>query len=659
MTKPCCRQSANICWTRWRGNIAFVSKKRLRTQRGAAVRSVERQIARPVQSDGSFRHLDLFVALALAAVTLAVYSQVITHQFINFDDDAYIWNNPMVTDGLSAKGIAWAFTTFHSANWHPLTWLSHMLDSQLFGLNAGGHLAVSALIHTANTLLLFLFLNRATKSRWPSAIVAALFALHPLHVESIAWAAERKDTLSTFFGLLCLLAYARYVERPSRQKYALVLVWLALGLMAKPMLVSWPFILLLLDYWPFRRLEWRPIDGIKGFAKAWLPLLREKLPLFGVVAVSMVVTYRAQVQGGAVSGLVNESLSWRLANSVVSYAKYLLLTFWPEGLAMYYPSPAQIAVWQWSGALVLLGLITVLALRSARVRPYLICGWLWFLGTLVPVIGLVRVGGQAMADRYTYIPSIGLFIALVFGLADLANTWRLGRVSVATASAVTILVLASLTTLQASRWRDSETLYRYVLSVTSDNAVVENNLGSALGQRGKHAEALSHFAEALRIRPNYFDALGNFGQALQQQGKTAEAVGFYERALKLKPDSAKTHWQLGLALEEQGKNDEALPQFYKAIRLAPQDFAMRANLGLKLAAQGKLAEATEQLNEALRLDPNSAETHNNLGLVLFASGKEEEGIREFSAALRLKPDLAVARDSLERAQAQINARQNR
>ena len=632
--------------------------KKLRTQRRAAAHRDKRQIVKAAQSDGSLQQIDLLVALALAAVTLAVYGQVLTHQFINYDDDNYIWNNPMVIGGFTLKGIAWAFTTFHSASWHPLTWLSHMLDSQLFGLNAGGHLLVNALIHAANTILLFLFLKRVTGATWRSAIVAALFALHPLHVESVAWASERKDTLSTFFGLLCLLAYVRYVEKPSRWRYAFVAGWLALGLMAKTMLVSWPFLLLLLDYWPFRRLEWRPADGIKRFAKAWLPLLREKLPLFCLVAASMVLTYIAQVRWGAVADLSDVSLPWRLAHALVSYAKYLLLTFWPQGLAVYYPSSPQVApAWQWGAALMVLGTITGVALRSARNRPYLIVGWLWFLGMLVPVIGLVRAGDQAIADHFTYFPLIGLFIALVFGLADLARAWRLGRVSIATAAAVIILLLAFLTTVQVSRWRDSETLYGYVLSVSPDNAVVQNNLGSALGQRGKHAEAIPHFAEAVRIRPNYFDALANWGQALRDQGKAAEAVGFLQRALRLKPDSAKTHWQLGLALQDQQQHDEAMQQFYEAVKLAPRDFGMRANLGQKLAVQGKLAEATEQLDEALRLDPNSAEAHNNLGLVLFASGKEEEGVREFSAALRLKPDLAVARESLERAQAQLNARQ--
>jgi len=370
---------------------------------------------------------EILILAALAVATLAVYGQVISHQFINLDDDLYIRDNPMVNGGLTLGGIGWAFTTFHSANWHPITWLSHMVDSQIFGLNAGGHLFVNALIHVTNTLLLFVFLKRVTGATWRSAIVAALFALHPLHVESVAWAAERKDTLATFFGLLCLLAYVRYVEKPSAKNYVLMAVWLALGLMAKPMLVSWPFVLLLLDYWPFRRVERRLADGSKRFAKGWLPLVREKLPLFCLVVPSMVVTYIAQAQSSAVSSLISAPLSWRLANSLVSYAKYLILTFWPRDLAIYYPFPHHAtSIWQWAVAVIVLGVITVVAFRNALERSYLIVGWLWFLGTLVPVIGLVKVGDQAMADRYTYIPSIGLFIVfalVIFGGANglLAN----------------------------------------------------------------------------------------------------------------------------------------------------------------------------------------------------------------------------------------------
>jgi tetratricopeptide (TPR) repeat protein len=427
--------------------------------------------------------------------------------------------------------------------------------------------------------------------------------------------------------------------------------------MAKPMLVTWPFVLLLLDYWPLRRLEWQPADGIRRFARAWLPLIREKLPLFCLVAASIVVTYLAQAHGGAVLGLVQRPLSLRLSNALVSYAKYFFLTIWPSGLAVYYPfSPKDVAAWYLAAAVVLLLAITAMALHEARKRPYLIMGWLWFLGTLVPVIGLVQVGGQAMADRYTYIPAIGLFIALVFGLADLANTWRIGRVSIATASAVTILLLASLTALQITRWRDSETLFAYVLSVTSDNVVVQNDLGCVLYKQGKHAEAIPHFAEALRIKPDFLDALANMGLALRKQGKAAEAIGFYKRALRVKPDSAKAHWQLGQTLADQGKNDDALQEFLNAMELAPNDFDIRMDLGLMLTRQGKLSEAISQLNEALRLKPDSAQAHNNLGLLLLMAGQPEKSLPHFAAALRLQPDLAVAQDNLTRAQRQIDAR---
>lgn len=608
-------------------------------------------VVRPTRSANIFARGELLIAAVIAAATLAVYGQVITHQFINFDDDLYVRDNPMVNGGVTVEGIVWAFTTFHSANWHPLTWLSHMIDCQLFGLKAGGHLLVSALIHVTNSILLFFLLKRVTEAKWSSAIVAALFALHPLHVESVAWAAERKDTLSTFFGLLCLLAYVRYAERPSWRRYTLVAVWLGLGLMAKPMLVSWPFVLLLLDYWPLQRIVWQPTEEFGQFLKAWWPLIREKVPLFTLAAISMIVTYVAQAHGEAVADLIAAPISWRLANSLVSYAKYLLLSFWPYGLAIYYPASEHTAsTWQWVTSLVLLSAISIAALRNGWQRPYLISGWLWFLGTLVPVIGLVQVGSQAMADRYTYVPSIGLFVAVVFGLADLAENWRLPKPLIAIASALALLLLSSLTAIQVSRWRDSLTLFPYVLSVTSNNRVVENNLGSALGQTGKHAEAIPHFAEALRIKPDYLDALGNMGLALLRQGKSAEAIGFYEQALRLNPNSGALHLELGQALIEQGKKDEALQQFLSAVELAPNDFDVRRNIGQLLTRLGRLSEATSQLDEAVRLKPNSAEAHNDLGTVLMMAGRPDESIAHFSRAVSLRPDLAVAQENLRRAQ---------
>jgi tetratricopeptide (TPR) repeat protein len=539
-----------------------------------------------------FDQNDLFIAFGLVAVTLAVYAQVVNHQFIVLDDNHYIYQNPVVSRGLTLMGIAWAFTTFHSANWHPLTWLSHMLDCQIFGLHAGGHLVINGLIHACNTALLFLFLRRFTGARWQSAIIAALFALHPLHVESVAWAAERKDTLSTFFGLITLLAYARYVAAPSWRRYVVVAVALAFGLMTKPMLVTWPFVLLLLDYWPFRRFQWRRASGVEGFLKALLPLVREKLSLFCLAAASMVITFIAQSHGGAVRTDVPVSL--RLSNAIVSYAKYLLQTMWPNDLAFYYPFPSTgIPIWQLACAIVLLTVITVVVLRQAGVRPYLLVGWLWFVGTLVPVIGLVQVGSAAMADRYYYVPSIGLFVAIVFGVSDLARSLRINRAATSAFAVATLSMLACLTAMQIGRWRDTATLFQYTLSAASDNRLIENYFGTVSGDRGRYDEAAAHFEKALQIKP------------------------------------------------------EALIS----------DADILGNLGLLLMREGKVAEAVEPLNKALQLNPNSATAHYDLGMVLLKLGKSDESISHFSTAIRLKPDWALPRENLKRAQRQIDARQ--
>jgi protein O-mannosyl-transferase len=550
------------------------------------------EVVRPVPWTKAFDQNELFIGVGLVAATLAVYGQVMNHQFIVLDDNHYIYQNPIISRGLTLDGIAWAFTTFHSANWHPLTWISHMVDCQIFGLHAGGHLLVSALIHAANTLLLFLFLRRATGARWQSAIVAALFALHPLHVESVAWAAERKDTLSTFFGLLTLLAYASYVAVPSWKRYVLVAIALALGLMAKPMLVTWPFVLLLLDYWPLRRFQWRRASGIRGFLRSLLPLIREKLPLFCLAAASMIITFVAQSRGGAVRTLLDVPVTLRLANAIVSYATYLLRTAWPNHLTFYYPFPsAGTPAWQLAGAIVLLTIITVFVLHQASERPYLLVGWLWFVGTLAPVAGLVQVGSAAMADRYYYVSSIGLFVAIVFGLSDLARKLRIDRVAVGALAVAALSMFACLTVVQIGRWRDTATLFRYTSSVAPDNRLIENYFGTVSGDRGKYDEAQAHFEKALQIKP------------------------------------------------------EALIS----------DADILGNLGLLMMHEGKLTEAMKPLNEALRLDPNNAIAHYELGMVLLKLGKSEESISHFLVAIRLKPDWALARENLKRAQSQIDA----
>jgi protein O-mannosyl-transferase len=615
------------------------------------------RITKPSTSLAHVERHDLFIAAALAIVTLAVYGQVVSHQFVGLDDDVYLRDNPMVASGVTPQGIVWAFTTFYDSNWHPLTWLSHMVDFQLFGQNAGGHLLINAFIHTLNTILLFVFLKQGTGARWKSAIVAALFALHPLHVESVAWTVERKDTLSTFFGLLSLLAYIRYVRAPSPVRYTMVAVWLACGLMAKPMLVSWPFLFLLLDYWPLRRFEWNLADGFKTLAKESLGFIPEKLLFFAIVAASIVVTHWAQSYHEMTIRVFDAPFALRGANALVSYARYVLLTFWPIHLAVYYPFPRSVPVWQIVLSVIVLGAITGIALRYAGRQSWLIVGWLWFVGTLIPVIGVVQVGiGEAMADRYHYIPSIGLFIMLVFAFAALASRLHLSRFVIIAMSVIVLSALGALAAVQTTRWRDTETLFTHTLAVTSDNLVIEYNFGRVLGLQRKYDQAIPHLLEALRIDPKFFDALVNTGLFFLNQGKTTEAIPYYQRAIDLKPGSAKTHMQLGMALAKGDQKERALQEFYKARDLDPDDADVRTNLGLSLANQGKLSEASSELNEALRLNPSNAEAHNNLGLVFLIQGEPEKSLPHFSAALNLKPNFAVARDNLERAQKQIDLR---
>jgi Flp pilus assembly protein TadD len=595
-------------------------------------------------------------------MTFGIYAQVIGHQFITLDDPTYIQENSMVNRGVTRAGLAWAFTTFHAANWHPLTWIAHMIDSQLFGMNAGGHLLVNALIHVANTLLVFWFLLRTTHTRWPSALVAALFALHPLHVESVAWASERKDTLSAFFGLLSLIAYVRYTEAPSISRYVWTAITLGLGLLAKPMLVTWPFVMLLLDYWPLRRLRdpmakehlWG--DSHREAATGIVSLVWEKLPLVALVAASAVITSVAQSHAGAVRTFTDFSIVLRLSNALVSYAKYLVLTFWPHDLAVYYPfAPAGIPDWQIIGVAFLLIAITAFCFFQRKIRPYVIVGWLWFLGTLVPVIGLVQVGGQTMADRYFYIPSIGLFIAVVFGLADIAKTRRIAPLLSAAIAGVFLLVLATLTNAQIHLWSNSFTLYNHALTVTPPNPHIEYNLGLAMGGSGRYDEAAAHFEKTLQIDSNFYDGLVGMGVTRTIQGRLPEAIEYFQAAIRSQPDAPKAHVQLALALWKQNRDQAAVEEMRRALQFAPKDADIRADFGLALELVGRMPEAIEQLHEALRLDPNSAEAHNNLGLALLASGKPRESIPEFEAALRLKPELKGAADNLRRGQAQLSS----
>jgi tetratricopeptide (TPR) repeat protein len=609
-------------------------------------------------------------------VTFGIYAQVIGHRFTNLDDPLYITDNSMVNRGVTLDGLAWAFTTFHAAYWLPLTWIAHMIDSQLFGMFAGGHLLVNALIHTANTLLVFWFLLGTTRARWPSALVAALFALHPLHVESVAWAAERKDTLSTFFGLLSLIAYTRYAEAPSIKRYAWVAILLALGLLAKPMLVTWPFVMLLLDYWPLGRVNGQPAPlpahedslsspGTGGPARRSLGeggwsvvrgLVIEKIPLFALVAAFAIVTFVAQSHGGAVRTLAHEPIALRLSNALVSYAKYLLLTFWPHDLAVVYPFPdAGMPAWQIIGAALLLIAITAFCFFQRKIRPYLIVGWLWFLGTLVPVIGLVQVGRQTMADRFFYIPSIGLFIALVFGLAHIAKTRRVAPWLSTAIACVVLLVLATLTNSQIHRWSDSFTLFEHTLAVTPPNLLIECDLGLAFAESNRYDEAAPHFEKALQIRPNDYMSLLYMGISRFYQGRLPEAIEYAQAAIRSQADSARAHDLLGMALAKQNRNEAALDEMRRAVELAPKDADIRNDLGLALAQLGRIPEAIDEFHEAVRLDPKkAAAAHANLGWALLGSGQARESIPEFEAALRLQPQSKAAAEGLRQAQAQLS-----
>ena len=630
--------------------------------------SFREQRAFEVSQATTFERPDLLILLGLAVVTFGIYAQLIGHRFITLDDPTYIYENPNVNRGVSLAGVAWAFTTFHAGNWHPLTWIAHMIDSQLFGMIAGGHLLVNALIHAANTLLVFWFLWRTTHARWSSALVAALFALHPLHVESVAWASERKDTLSTFFGLLSLIAYVRYAKAPSVRRHAWTAIMLVLGLLAKPMLVTWPFVMLLLDYWPLGRFVSlvgtsrcdvrTPQRGVPTFGSQWSivrGLIIEKIPLLLLVAASAVITFLAQSHGGAIRTFTEAPITLRLSNVLVSYAKYLLLAFWPNDLAVNYPFPkAGIPALQIIGATLLLIGITAFCFSQRKLRPYLVVGWLWFLGTLVPVIGLVQVGAQTMADRYFYIPSIGLFIALVFGLADMAETRRVAPwLSAATANAV-LLVLATLTNAQIHRWSDSFTLFKHALAVAGPSVIVEDCLGLALHKNGQLDEAVPHFEKALQMRPDDDVALLTMGVTRFYQGRMPEAIDYAQAAIRSLPGSPKAHNLLGMALAKQNHNQAALDEVRHASELDPKDADIRNNLGLALARLGKMPEAIDQFQEALRLDPNNAAAHANLGLGLLESGKASESIPEFEAALRLNPEFKAAADGLGKAQAQLS-----
>ena len=580
------------------------------------------------------------VPLLLVAAVLLVYWPVLDADFVNYDDQAYVTENRPVTAGLVGRSLLWAFTAFEAGNWHPLTWLSHMADCQAFGLRPGGHHATSLLLHALAAVLVFVVLRRLTGATWRSAFVAALFALHPLNVESVAWVSERKNVLSTVFWLLTLGAYGSYARRPSAGRYLLVAAFLGLGLLAKPMVVTLPCVLLLLDVWPLRRVA---LDA-PGAAARLRSLALEKLPLLGLSVLSSALTVAAQRAGGAVTSLEAIPVSARVANALVSYLAYLGKMVWPSRLAVFYPHPATpLASPRVALCAVALLLVTVLVWRQASRRPYLLVGWLWYLGTLVPVIGLVQVGSQAMADRYAYVPLLGIFVMLAFGAAEPATGH--GRRLLAAGAVLWLAGLGVLTARQARLWHDSRSLFQHALAVTEGNYVAETNVGLVEAKELRWEKAIASFRRALAIRPSHAEARANLGVALAKMGTLDEAIPHLERALKLDPGSALTHANLGLALR--GRDPaRALEHMRRAVELKPDFVDARMNLVAGLFDAGKTDEAQAMFKATLELDPGSAAAHFRLGSILLERGRPSEAAALLEGALRLDPKLGEARNSL-------------
>ena len=638
------------------------------------------------------RWLVWLIGLLLALGILAGYWPVHRYSFVNLDDPLYVYETPMVVKGLSWPGVVWAFQCVKGGNWNPLVWLSHMAVCQFCGVAPGGHHVTNLLLHAANVLLLFGVLNRMTGATWRSAFAAAIFAWHPLHVESVAWVSERKDVLSTFFLMLTLWAYGRYAERPviSNQwpvtgggkaegrvrnaecgmqnpesgtthhasriarhascYYILALFFFALGLMSKPMLVTLPFVLLLLDYWPLGRSAERGVGSAesgKGQSRfrhtGWGPLLLEKAPfaVLSVAASALAVWTQQRIQA-----VGTEPLSLRLENVAVSYATYLGKLFWPVNLAAFYPYPDSIPMWRTAGAALVLGAISWSVLRAMKRFPYLGVGWFWFLGTLVPVIGLLHVGMQAWADRYTYVPYIGLGLMVSWGLLDMAEAWPRGRAALAWIAVLALLGCLATTRRQVNHWRDSTALYERALKVTSGNYIAHHNLGEILIDEGKLDEAVKQFQEVIRLTPAIGKPYNDLGKAYALQGKMDDATIMFSNAVRLNPGLAQARWNLGNAWMQKGKVAEGMAQMKAAVLLSPDDITAYGRFARMLIKLGRAAEALPYCEVVVREQPEDAHAHFVLATACLANKRLEQAVANFREALRLSPNTPECMNAL-------------
>jgi Flp pilus assembly protein TadD len=647
---------------------------------------------RQLEKDPSLRFASLYVCLALVAITWFVFGQTLRHDFVNFDDHVYVYGNPQITQGLTADGLIDAFTHTHARNWHPLTTISHMLDCQLYGLQAGWHHFTNVLLHTVAVLLLFLVLNQMTGAFWQSAFVASLFAIHPLHVESVAWVSERKDVLSAVFFMLTLGAYVRYVRKPSVGRYLTVALFFALGLMSKPMLVTLPFVLLLLDYWPLGRIRSQRSDvrrqrpRLSSLAFANQPsrkatarqavvsgLVKEKIPFFALSALSCAATFLAQVY--STEAIEQLPFMWRLNTAAVSYIAYIWQMFWPARLAAFYPHPNdQLPFWQVLLAIAFLISVSLLAILWRKERPYIFTGWFWYVGMLVPVIGLIQAGEQARADRYTYLPQIGLYVLITWGITDLmaptitrnssSRSAATGQQPItrgsrelrtngphgrgykpfcAAIAAAIIVALSWRAFVQTSYWKNSEMLWNHTLAITTNNDMAHNSLGDLFLRRGQWDSAISHFKTALEIRSrNASAAHYNFGgalientlaSALARKGRLSEAIGHYEKAIKLRPDYGDPYFNLGSVLYQQGRTDEAIAQWQKALATQPNDASFHTALGNAFLQRGLQKDAIAEYEHAARISPHDSTARNNLAWLLATSS--DASIRDGNRAIEV------------------------
>lgn len=572
----------------------------------------------------------LLAATLLAVVVALPFLQLSGAEFINFDDPSYVTENPYVLQGVSVAGLRWALTTGTMANWNPLTWLSHMVDVQLFGMHAGGHHLTSVALHVVSTVVLFAALQTMGAARGRSAVVALLFGLHPLHVESVAWVSERKDVLSTTFLFVALWAYAVYARRPSAARYAAVVAAFAFGLMCKPMLVTFPFVLLLLDVWPLER----------GSAVPLRRLLLEKVPLLAMSVVISAVTL--VTQRGAMGTVEAYPFSRRVANAALAYGVYLRKTVWPVDLSCFYPYPADVSWLAVGAAALALAAASVAALAFRCRHPYVFVGWFWFAGTLVPVIGLVQVGAQALADRYTYVPLVGVFIVLVWGACEFGMRWHVRDEYLRGGAVVVLVACFGATWFQVSRWHDNVTLFRHALAVTHENYLAALQIGAHFDKQANPSEAARYYETALRIKPDYAEAHNDLGLVLAKRGDTAAAFAHYDAALAGAPLYADAHYNRGVLLQQSGRLDEAAQEYRRTLALRPSDVSAHSNLGAVLQARGDLEEAQAHLEEAVRLWPDHVPAHINLGVVLRARGDVAGAIAQYRESIRLDPRVVDA-----------------